>query len=92
MEKKYPNNNSNKQQMQKKCAEIFADTFSKCENNPVLIQSIQQSINSTKLYLEGEIFNLANTPIKSKEYNITISPDRTLDAIYKHFLKKKYKR
>ena len=92
MEKKYPNNNnSNKQQMKKKCAEIFADTFSKCDNNPVLIQSIQQSINSTKLYLEGDIFNLANTPIKSKEYNITISPDRTLDAIYKHFLKKNIK-
>ena len=88
MEKKYHNN---KQEMQKKCSEIFEDTFSKCKNNPVLIQSIQNSINSTKLYLEGNKFYLSETPIKSKEFNISISPDRTLDSIYKHFLKKNIK-
>ena len=83
MESKY----QNKKESQKICASIFQDTYSKCQSNPVLSQSIQQSINSTKLYLEGNIFNLTNTPIKSKDYNITISPDRTLNAIYKHFLK-----
>ena len=78
--------------MRKKCAVIFKDTHDKCEKFTVLRDSIEQSIKSTKLYLEGNKFNLENTEIKSKDYNIIITPDRTLEAVQKYYASKDNKR
>ena len=77
-------NDANK--MRKKCADIFKDTYDKCEKLTVLRESIEQSIKLTKLYLEGHKFVLNNTAIKSKDYNIIITPDRTLEAVYKYYV------
>ena len=79
------NKDNNRQEMRKKCAKIFEDTHDKCENIPVLRESIEESIKLTKLYLEGNKFNLENTEIKSKDYNIIITPDRTLEAVKKYY-------
>ena len=78
-------------EMRSKCAEIFKDTYDKCQKIETLSNSIQQSIKSTKLYVKGNIFNINNTPIKSVSYNIIITPDRTLDSIYKHYILKNIK-
>ena len=72
--------------MRKKCAEIFKDTHEKCQSNKTLKEAIELSIKSTKLYLEGNKFILDQTPIKSKDYNIIITADRTLDAVYKYYI------
>ena len=80
------NDDDERKEMRKKCAEIFKDTYDKCENNLVLKESIEQSIKSTKLYLEGNKFILNNTPIKSKDYNIIITPDRTLESVQKYYV------
>ena len=81
-------NDDKRKEMQKICAEIFQDTFDKCKNNIILKESIKLSIKSTKLYLENNKYILDKTPIKSKEYNIIITPDRTLDSVYKYYLTK----
>ena len=81
-------NDDKRKEMQKICAEIFQDTFDKCKNNIILKESIKLSIKSTKLYLENNKYILDKTPIKSKEYNIIITPDRTLDSVYKYYLSK----
>ena len=78
--------------MRKKCAVIFKDTHDKCEKFTVLRDSIEESIKLTKLYLEGNKFNLNNTEIKSKDYNIIITPDRTLEAVQKYYASKDKKR
>ena len=83
MEQKKDNNGKNER---KKCADIFKDTYDKCEKLTVLRESIEQSIKLTKLYLEGHKFVLNNTAIKSKDYNIIITPDRTLEAVYKYYV------
>lgn len=75
-----------RKEMRKKCADIFKDTHEKCENNAVLKESIEQSIKYTKFYLEGNKFNINNTSIKSKDYNIIITPDRTLESIKKSYI------
>ena len=75
-----------KKEMKKICADIFTDTYNQCKTNILLKESINFSIKSTKLYLEGNKFILDKTPIKSKEYNIIITPDRTLDCVYKYYL------
>lgn len=80
------NNNDNKEEMRKNCANIFKDTFDKCQKNQILRESIQNSIKLTKFYLEGNKFVLNNTQYKSKDYNIIITPDRTLDAVYKYYI------
>ena len=82
-----------KSEMRKKCAEIFKDTYDKCQNNPKLKESINLSIKDTKLYIEDYKFILDKTPIKSKDHNIIITPDRTLDSIFKYYVtkEKKYK-
>ena len=84
-------NVDNKKEMQKKCAEIFHDTYDQCKNNMILKESIILSKKSTKLYLERNIFILDKTPIKSKDYNIIITPDRTLDSVYKYYITKENK-
>jgi len=81
------NIDSNRKEMQEKCASIFKDTYEKCTNNSTLKKSIEESINNTKFYVEGFKFNISETPIKSKEYNIIITPDRTLDTIKKYYVK-----
>ena len=68
MESKY----QNKKESQKICASIFQDTYSKCQSNPVLSQSIQQSINSTKLYLEGNIFNLTSKEARQRQIDLSL--------------------
>ena len=78
--------------MRKKCAIIFKDTYDKCEKFTILRDSIEESIKLTKLYLEGHKFNLDNTEIKSKDYNIIITPDRTLEAVQKYYASKDKKR
>ena len=78
-------------EMREKCAQIFKDTYDKCENLPALKESIKESIKLTKLYLEGNKFNISDTPIKSKDYNIIITPDRTLDAVNKFYISKEKK-
>ena len=83
MEQKKDNNGKNER---KKCADIFKDTYDKCEKLTVLRESIEQSIKLTKLYLEGHKFVLNNTAIKSNDYNIIITPDRTLEAVYKYYV------
>ena len=72
--------------MRKKCADIFKDTFDQCEKNLVLKESIENSIKFTKFYLEGNKFNLNNTSIKSKDYNIIITPERTLECVKKFYI------
>ena len=72
--------------MRKKCASIFKDTYDLCGKSQVLRESIEQSIKLTKLYVEGYKFDINDKPIKSKEYNIIITPDRTLDAIQKYYI------
>ena len=80
------NNDNNRQEIKKQCADIFKDTYDKCEKNTVLRESIEQSIKFTKLYLEGHKFDLNNKEIKSKEYNIIITPDQTLEAVQKNYI------
>ena len=77
-------NDANK--MRKKCADIFKDTYDKCEKLTALRESIEQSIKLTKLYLEGYKFVLNNTGIKSNDYNIIITPNRTLEAVNKYYV------
>ena len=49
------NKDNNRQEMRKKYAKIFEDTTNdKCENIPILRESIEESIKLTKLYLEGK--------------------------------------
>jgi len=80
-----------RQEMRQKCAEIFKDTYYQCENNKTLIESIEKSKKFTKLYLEGNKFILDKTTIKSEDYNIIITADRTLDAVYKYYISKNIK-
>ena len=80
------NNDNNRKEMRKKCAQIFKDTNDKCEKYTVLRESIEQSIKLTRLYIEGHKFNLDKILIKSKEYNIIITPDRTLEAVKKYYI------
>ena len=80
------NNDKNKQEMRKKCADIFKDTCDKCEKNEVLKESIEQTIKITKLYKEGHKFDLNNAIIKSKDYNIIITPERTLESVKKYYV------
>ena len=84
---------NSRQEMKKKCVDIFIDTIEKCEKLTSLKESIEQSIKLTKFYLEGNKFNLNNSPIKSKDYNIIITPDRTLESVQKYYSSnfKKYK-
>ena len=86
------NMDNNRKEKRKKCAVIFKDTHDKCEKFTVLRDSIEESIKLTKLYLEGNKFNLNNTEIKSKDYNIIITPDRTLEAVQKYYASKDKKR
>ena len=79
-------NDDARKEMRQKCADIFKDTYDKCENNLVLRESIEQSIKFTKFYLEGNKFILNNTPIKSKDFNIIITPDRTLESVQKYYV------
>ena len=76
------NDNDNR----KKCADIFKDTYNKCEKLTVLKESIKESIKLTKLYLEGHKFVLNNTVIKTNDYNIIITQDRTLEAAFKYYV------
>ena len=80
-----------RKEMRKKCAEIFKDTYDKCKSIQTLKESIEQSIKLTKFYLEGNKYILYKTPIKSKDYNIIITADRTLDAVYKYYISKNLK-
>ena len=82
------NNDKNRKEMRKKCAIIFKDTYDKCEKYTPLRESIEQSIEATKFYLEGNKFDLNDREIKSKEYNIIITPDRTLEAVQKYYISK----
>ena len=79
--------NDDMQEMREKCASIFKDTYDLCEKSQVLRESIAQSIKSTKLYVEGYKFDINDKPIKSKEYNIIITPDRTLEAVQKYYIR-----
>ena len=79
-------NDPARKEMREKCAEIFKDTYDKCENNLILKESIEKSIKLTKLYLEGNKFDLNNTPTKSEDYNIIISPERTLECVQKYYI------
>ena len=79
-------NDKNKQDMRKKCANIFKDTYDKCEKITVLRESIEQSIKLTQLYLEGHKFDVNNKEIKSNDYNIIITPDRTLESVNKYYI------
>ena len=81
-----------KKEMRAKCAKIFEDTYEKCQTISTLRQSIEESIKNTELYVEGYTYNISKTQIKSKEYNIIISPERTLESIYKHYFPNKEKR
>ena len=80
----------NRQESRQKCAEIFKDTYEKCQNNSKLKESILQSIKFTKLYVDGNKF-IINDTIKSENYNIIITPDRTLEAVYKYYIPKETK-
>ena len=82
------NNDNNRKEMRKKCANIFKDTYDKCEKYTPLRESIELSIKLTKLYLEGNKFDLNDKEIKSKEYNIIITPNRTLEAVQKYYISK----
>ena len=77
---------NDKQEIKKKCAEIFKDTYDKCQKIALIRESIGESIKLTKLYLEGNKFNLEKTEIKSKDYNIIITPSRTLEAVQKYYV------
>jgi uncharacterized protein (TIGR02452 family) len=79
-------NDDERKEMRKKCTDIFKDTFAQCEKNLVLKESIEKSIKLTKFYLEGNKFNLNNTSIKSKDYNIIITPERTLECVKKFYI------
>ena len=79
-------NDNKADDIRKKCADIFKDTYDKCEKLTVLKESIKESIKLTKLYLEGHKFVLNNTAIKSNDYNIIITSDRTLEAVYKYYV------
>ena len=80
------NNNNNAKEMRKKCSTIFQDTYDKCEKITPLKESIEQSIKLTQLYLEGHKFNLDKKTIKSENYNIIITADRTLEAVKKYYI------
>ena len=82
------NNDKNRREMRKKCVIIFKDTYDKCEKYTPLRESIEQSIEKTKFYLEGNKFDLSDKEIKSKEYNIIITSDRTLEAVQKYYISK----
>jgi len=74
-----------------KYSEVFNDTYDKCEKITILKESIEESIKLTQLYLEGHKFDLDKKPIKSNDYNIIITSDRTLEAVYKYYIQKNKK-
>ena len=78
-------NNTNKKK-KGKYSEVFKDTYDKCEKITILKESIEESIKLTKLYLEGHKFDLDKKLIKSNDYNIIITPERTLEAVYKYYI------
>ena len=80
--------NNERNEMRKKCSEIFKDTYEKCGQMTTLKESIIDSIKYTKLYEEGYKFDINKTPIKSKDYNIIITSDRTLEAVNKYYIPK----
>ena len=82
------NKHKNWKQKREKCSNIFKDTYDKCEQNTILRESIEKSIKLTKFYYEDHKFNLKDKTIKSNEYNIIITPDRTLEAVQKYYISK----
>ena len=82
------NRHNNWKQKREKCSNIFKDTYDKCEQNTILRESIEKSIKLTKFYYEDHKFNLKDKTIKSNEYNIIITPDRTLEAVQKYYISK----
>ena len=77
---------NDREKMRKQCAIIFQNTYDLCQKLTVLSESINQSIKLTKLYLEGYKFYINDKIIKSKEYNIIITPHRTLEAVQKYYI------
>jgi uncharacterized protein (TIGR02452 family) len=86
------NKHNNWKQKREKCSNIFKDTYDKCEKNTILRESIEKSIKLTKFYFEDHKFDLKDKTIKSKEYNIIITPERTLEAVQKYYISKDKKR
>jgi len=80
------NEDKSTSEMRKKCANIFKDTYDKCEKITPLKESIEESIKLTKLYLEGHKFEIDKKKIKSQNYNIRLTPERTLEAISKNYI------
>ena len=78
--------NNHNQKKKGKYSEVFKDTYDKCEKITILKESIEESIKLTKLYLEGHKFDLDKKLIKSNDYNIIITPERTLEAVYKYYI------
>ena len=77
---------NDREKMRKQCAIIFQNTYDLCQKLTVLRESINESIKFTKLYLEGHKFCINDKIIKSKEYNIIITPHRTLEAVQKYYI------
>lgn len=59
--------------------EIFEDTRQWCQEENTLIQAIEQSVQGTKVYKEGEEIKLP-TKTAGTETKITVTPYRTLQA------------
>ena len=78
--------NNHNQKKKGKYSEVFKDTYDKCEKITILKESIEESIKLTKLYLEGYKFVLDKKIIKSNDYNIIITSERTLESLYKYYI------
>lgn len=57
--------------------EIFQDTMKQCRENPILIESIENSISGTVLYKQGETPEIQS---KSGNCRITVTQERTFEA------------
>ena len=76
------------EKQRKTCSNIFKDTYDKCQNFTILRDSIEQSIKDTKFYTESYNYDISKYSIKSTDFNIIITPDRTLQAVTKYYLQK----
>ncbi len=58
--------------------QIFEDTMNQCRTNPKLVESIENSINKTVLYKQGETPEIQT---KNGDCKITVTQERTFEAV-----------
>ena len=62
--------------------EIFEDTARLCETHPVLMKSIENSINSQEMIAEKECFEFSNNELYFEKCSLIVSKKRTFEAAF----------